>query len=81
MSHPTEDRLKEILSKVFLIDKDEVSDDLSRKDVQEWDSMGHLMLITEVESTFGVFINDEDLTKIKTVGDIKEVLRRLGLAI
>jgi len=81
VSHPTEDRLKEIFTKVFLIEGEQVHDKLSRKDVEEWDSMGHLMLINEVESTFNVFISDEDIAKIKTVGDIKKVLRKLGVAI
>lgn len=81
MSRPRENRLNEIFSKVFLIELDQINDELSRKDVEEWDSMGHLMLISEVESTFGVFISDEDMTKIKTLGDIKKVLRKLGVAI
>ncbi len=81
MSNRNEDRLKEIFAKVFLIDENEVNDKLSRKDLEEWDSMGHLMLITEIESAFGVFIGDEDITKIKTIGDIKKVLRKLGVII
>lgn len=81
MSNRNEDRLKEIFAKVFLIDENEVNDKLSRKDLEEWDSMGHLMLISEIESAFGVFIGDEDITKIKTIGDIKKVLRKLGVII
>jgi len=81
VSGSNEKRLREIFAKVFLVDENEINDKLSRKDVEEWDSMGHLMLINEVESTFGVFIDDEDTTKIKTVGDIKKVLRKLGMAI
>jgi len=76
-----ENRLKEIFVKVFLIDEDEINDKFSRKEVEEWDSMGHLMLISEVQSTFGVFIKDEDIAKVKSVGDIKKVLRKLGVAI
>ncbi len=74
-------RLKQIFTKIFLIDHEEISDSLSRKDVEGWDSMGHLMLISEVESSFGVFIDDEDITKIKTIGDLKKVLRKLGVDI
>lgn len=81
MSNQNEKRLKEIFAKVFLVDQNEVNDKLARKDLKEWDSMGHLMLISEIESTFNVFINDEDITKIKTLGDIKKVLRKLGVVI
>lgn len=81
MNSSNENRLKEIFVKVFLIDEDEINDKFSRKEVEEWDSMGHLMLISEVQSTFGVFIKDEDIAKVKSVGDIKKVLRKLGVAI
>jgi len=81
LSSQSENRLKEIVAKVFLIDENEVDDKLSRKDVEEWDSMGHLMLISEVEAAYGVFVPDEDITGIKTVGDVKKVLRKLGVPI
>ena len=81
LSNMNENRLREIVAKVFLIDESEVNDKMSRKDVEEWDSMGHLMLISEVESAFEVFVADEDITRIKTIGDVKMVLRKLGVAI
>jgi len=37
------------------------------------------MLITEVESAFGVTFSDEDIIEIKTVGDLKSKLRKLGV--
>jgi len=81
LSNTNEERLKEIFAKVFLIDEEKINDKLSRKDMEEWDSMGHLMLISEIESTLSVFISDKDITKIKTIGDIKKILRKLGVTI
>ncbi len=72
-------RLREIFTKIFLVGREDLSDNLSRKDVEGWDSMGHLMLISEVESSFNIFIDDEDIAKIKTIGDLKRVLRKLGV--
>lgn len=76
-----EERLKEILAKLFLIDKAKIKDQMSQREVEAWDSMSHLMLITEVESAFGVMMSDDDITGIKTVGELKRVLRRLGVGI
>lgn len=81
MENTVEERLKEILAKLFLIDKAKIKDQMSQGEVEAWDSMGHLMLITEVESAFGVMMSDDDITGIKTVGEIKRVLRRLGVGI
>lgn len=79
MDNTVEERLKEILAKLFLVDKAEIKDQMSQKDIEAWDSMSHLMLITEVESAFGIMMNDDDITGIKTVGDIKRVLRKLSV--
>jgi len=81
MNSPTEEKLKEILAKVLLVDRTKINDRMSRKGVEEWDSMAHLMLVSEIESEFGVMMSDDDITEIKTVGDIKRVLRKLDVAI
>jgi len=76
-----EEKLKEIMAKVLLVDKANVNDQTSRKDLEEWDSMAHLMLVSDIESAFEVMMSDDDITGIKTVGDIKKILRKLGVAI
>ena len=79
MTSSAEKRLREILAKVLLLDDSEINDELSRDDVEEWDSLAHLMLINEVESAFQVTFGDEDILSVHTVGDLKRVLKRLGV--
>ncbi len=69
-----DERVNEIISLVLLIDKDEISDELRRKDYEPWDSMAHLILISEIENAFGVTFDDEEVVDIWTVGDLKRVL-------
>jgi acyl carrier protein len=75
----TDVKLKDILAKVLLVDKNEISDDLSRKDVEEWDSMSHLMLVSEIESVFDVTLSDDDIIGIHKVSDIKRILKKNGV--
>lgn len=81
MNSSTEEKLKEVLSKVFLLEKSEINGDLSRKDVDAWDSLTHLMLISEVESAFNVMFSDDDIIGINTVSDLKKTLKKLGVNI
>jgi acyl carrier protein len=74
-----DEKLKDILAKVLLIDKNKISDDMSRKSVEEWDSMAHLMLVSEIEGAFEVAMSDDDIMEIQTVGDIKKTLKKLGI--
>tara|TARA_B110000879_G_C11097755_1_gene481809 strand:+ start:1169 stop:1387 length:219 start_codon:yes stop_codon:yes gene_type:complete len=39
-------------------------------DIEEWDSIGALIIISEVDDIFDTTINPEDLENIKTVGDL-----------
>jgi acyl carrier protein len=69
-----EDKLLEILSKVLLLDTDKITDDIRRKDFEPWDSMAHLVIVSEIENEFEIFFEDEEVIELWTVGDIKKVL-------
>jgi acyl carrier protein len=69
-----DERIEDIVSLVLLLDKDKISDDLRRKDYEPWDSMAHLLLISEVESRFEIFFDDDEVVDIWTVGDLKKIL-------
>lgn len=79
MSSSAGKKLKTILAKVLLIDESKISDEMSRKTVKEWDSMAHLMLVSELESTFEILMDDNDIMTIQTVADIKKTLQKLGI--
>jgi len=79
MDSSIDEKLKDILVKVLLIDELEISDGMSRKSVKEWDSMAHLMLVNEIESAFEVTMDDDEIMEIQTVGDIKKALKKLGI--
>jgi len=81
MGSPTEKKLEEIVAKVLLVDKANINDKMSRKDMEEWDSMAHLMLVSEIESAFGIVMSDDDIMEIETLSDLKKILKKLGVAI
>lgn len=70
------DKLLDILSKVLLLEKNEITDDLKRKDFEPWDSMAHLVIVSEIENTFDIFLEDEEVVDIWTVEDIKQILSK-----
>ncbi len=68
--------LTEIISKVLLLDTNELTDDLKRGDYEPWDSMAHLVLISEIENEFGIFFEDDEVVDIWTVADIRNLLSK-----
>jgi acyl carrier protein len=71
-----DNKLLDILTRVFRIERDEIKDDLKRKDFEPWDSMAHLMLVSEVENEFEIFFEDEEVVDIWTVADLKKILKQ-----
>ena len=48
----------------------ELSDDLTASDVDNWDSLTHMVLIGNIEKHFGIKFKLKDLNKMNTVGDL-----------
>jgi acyl carrier protein len=71
-----DDTVHDILSKVLMVEPDEITDDLRRKDFEPWDSMAHLMIVSEIENQLEIFFEDEEVVDIWTVGDIKKILKQ-----
>ena len=70
--------VEEVIGKVFKKDPDELDDTITRDMIEEWDSMGHLTLITELEQTFGVNFSIADAMELTSIRTIKERLKEYG---
>ena len=70
--------VEEVIARVFKIDSRALVDGSGRDSIEQWDSMGHLQLITELEQHFGVSISIGDAMEMVSVGKVKEILRRYG---
>lgn len=51
-----------------------VTDEMSATDVDGWDSLTHMMIISEIEKTFGITFKLKELYKIKNIGDMIDVI-------
>ena len=51
-----------------------LSDEMTANDVEKWDSLTHMLMISTVEEQFGVKFKLKELNKLKQVGDIIDIL-------
>ena len=65
-------KVQEIVADKLGVDLDEVKEDAALIDDLGADSLDLVDLVMEFEEAFNVKIEDEELEKIKTVGDIVE---------
>ena len=64
------DKLKEIIMDQLDVEEDEVTMDANSQEDLDADSLDMVDLVMSVEEEFDLKIEDEDVEKIKTVGDI-----------
>lgn len=64
------DKLKEIIMDHLDVEEDEVTMDANIQEDLDADSLDMVDLVMSVEEEFDLKIEDEDVEKIKTVGDI-----------
>lgn len=70
MSHDEiKSRLNKVFCKVFKDDSIIISDETTAKDIEKWDSLTHLILISTTESEFGIKFKLKELIAMKNVGD------------
>ncbi len=47
----------------------------------QWDSIGHMALVAELEERFGIALDTEDLIAMNTFAASIEILKRYGVAL
>ena len=70
-----------LVSEKFNISETEVRDELSSKDIPDWDSMNYLLFIADVEKEFNVSFTMDEVLSAETLGSIRTALRAKGVAL
>jgi acyl carrier protein len=72
-----EERLRRAVVAALRIGNERYRADLKLGDLEEWDSLGHLELVAEVESAFGISFALDDIPTLDSLEAIRARLRAL----
>lgn len=64
------EKLTTIFREVFNDNNLVINDGMTANDVENWDSLTHMLMITKVEEVFGIKFKLKELNKLKRVGDL-----------
>lgn len=67
-------RLTMIFRKVFNNESLTLTDSMTANDVDQWDSLSHMILITDIENAFSIKFRLKELNKMKNVGDMTDMI-------
>lgn len=84
MSEPSRTRISvsdalAMLADCFNLPADEVHADLQRDAIDDWDSMGALMLMAELDERFGIELTAEVSREMTRIGDVLAFLKVHGV--
>jgi acyl carrier protein len=51
-----------------------LKDELTANDVDNWDSLTHMLLISEIEAKFAIKFKLKELNKMRNIGDMIEII-------
>ena len=69
------DRLNEVFRDVFDDDEITVNEDTTADDIEDWDSLEHINLISAVEDEFGIRFKMGEVSSMKNVGEMVERIK------
>ena len=73
-----EERVAGLLAEVLQVPTATITDDRAMKDVEGWDSLKHMELIVSLEQAFGIELSFDEIVIMRSVAEIKRVLKERG---
>ena len=68
------ERLNKVFRDVFDDESIVVTETTTANDIEDWDSLEHINLVVAVENEFGMKFNMNEVTTMKNVGDMVEII-------
>ena len=69
-------RLNRVFRDVFENEAIEIFDEMTAKDIPEWDSLMHIILVVTLEKEFAVRLNAAQVGQLKNVGEMLDFLEK-----
>jgi acyl carrier protein len=70
------EKLVEIVAELFDLDPAAVDDALTPEDVELWDSMNHLRLVSAVEEEFQIKLSMQEIESIHNLGALRALIEQ-----
>jgi len=74
-----EKKYKEVFIKGLSLKEDQNVDNLKYNEIEEWDSIGHMTLVSELEEAFDITFDTDDIVNFSSYSEGKKILSKLGI--
>ena len=67
-------KLNEIFAEVLRLDSVNLSDETIADDVEGWDSLSHIILLSTIEKKFHIKFNMKEIVSLHNVGELVDLI-------
>ena len=79
--HPSREKYNNAFYEAFDLDKGTDLSQIAYQSIDEWDSIGHMTLMSELEDNFNITISTEDLIQFESYKQGVEILERYSVEV
>ena len=73
------DKLEEIIANIFELDPTEIKKEMTPKDIEAWDSLSQLDLLSTIEKEFKIKLEFSEMFTVMKIDDIYKLLSKKGV--
>ena len=72
-------KLEEIIANIFELDPTEIKKEMTPKDIEAWDSLSQLDLLSTIEKEFKIKLEFSEMFTVMKIDDIYKLLSKKGV--
>jgi|TARA_Y100001949_G_scaffold115665_1_gene98319 acyl carrier protein len=72
-------KLEEIIANIFELDPSQIKKEMTPADIETWDSLSQLNLISSIENEFQIKFEIDEIFTVMKIGDIYSLLSKKGV--
>ena len=72
-------KLEEIIANIFELDHSQIKKEMTPADIETWDSLSQLNLISAIEKEFQIKLEIDEIFTVMKIGDIYNLLSKKGV--
>ena len=73
------EKYKKVFTEALSIDQSKFDDKVKYNDIPDWDPIGHMTLISELEENFSISIDTDDVVDFSSFEVGKKILSKYGV--
>lgn len=74
-------KLKNIFKEALELDEDVIIENLVYNSIAQWDSIGHMTLIAEIEDAYDIMLDTDDVLDMSSFLKAKEILEKYDVVL